>query len=530
VLVEPRPLTPSSAISDQAQARSWAIAAWGLLLVVTGLRLIGLDHLPVWHDEVFTLVRVFGYPAELWETLFSGRLLTPDEILAFQRPDPAKDWGDTLQALAEHPEHAPLYYLLGRGTAMLPLDPVTALRGTSALLGLLLPPAAFWLMRELFGRGPVPWVAAVLLAVSPLHLLYAQEARQYALWTLMVLASSAALVRALHRCRARDWWLYGALVTLGLYSHLLFALMLVVQGAYVWLRSAAVSGRWRRPTGLPVRSWLMAVGVALALFSPWLMVMIGGFGDAVAHTQWMDRAIGVQRNLLAWGGHLTRSFFDVSPAQEAPTITLVLLIPIVLGLLVYPVRAPRPAMWLLPMIAVAYLGVVLGPDLVLGGSRSLHVRYGLPAVIALQLMLARVIGEALSRTGTSRAIGASALALAVLLGLSSQWRILQADTWWTKHFSAENVEVARLVNALERPLVAVSPSGVAVGELVSLAYHLDDRVRIWGHETDGEPVALPAGFDGLLLLLPSGELLDAVPPGMVPEPVEGTWQWFLARP
>jgi uncharacterized membrane protein len=80
---------------------------------------------------------------------------------------------------------------------MPPLDPVTAFRGTSALFGLLLPAAAFWLMRELFGRGPVPWVAAALVAFSPLHLLYAQEARQYALWMLLFLASSAALQRAL---------------------------------------------------------------------------------------------------------------------------------------------------------------------------------------------------------------------------------------------------------------------------------------------------------------------------------------------
>lgn len=244
----------------------------------------------------------------------------------------------------------------------------------------------------------------------------------------------------------------------------------------------------------------------------------------------MERAIGVQRNLLAWGGHLTRAFLDMSPAAQVPVITLVLLIPIVLGLLVYLVWATRPAMWLLPTIAAVYLGVVLGPDLLLGGSRSLHVRYGIPAVTALQLMVAWAIGAALSRPGTSRAIGVSALALAILFGLSSQWRILHAETWWTKQFSAGNVEVARLVNALDRLLVVVSPSGVAVGELVSLAYYLDDEVRIWGHETAGEPVVLPSGFDRFLLLLPSSELRAAVPSGLAVEPIEGTWQWFLARP
>lgn len=525
-----RPLRPSPATPVAGRARFAAIAALTLLVAVTAARLIGLGHLPVWHDEVFTLARVFGYPEETWDALFSGRLLTPAEVLAFQRPDPAKGWGDTLYALAEHPEHAPLYYLLGRLSTMLPLDPVTALRGASAVFGLLLPAAAFWLMRELFGRGAVPWVAAALLACSPLHLLYAQEARQYALWTLLVLAASAALQRGLDRNRTRDWWLYGALVTLGLYSHLLFALMLPVHATYAWIGAARAGWGGIRPQGLPVRSWLWAVGAALALFSPWLLVMITGFGEAVSHTQWMDRAVGAQRNLLAWGGHIVRAFLDWSPGERPSDLLLLWLIPIAGALVVYVARAPRPQAWLLVLTAAAYLGVVLGADLVLGGSRSLHVRYGLPAVLALQLMVAWAIGSALGRAGRPRVAAAAALALVMLLGALSQWRIQQAETWWSKQFSAANIEVARAVNALDRPLVAVSPSRVAVGELVSLAYHLEAGVRIWGQDRAGGPVVLPQGFNSLVLLLPDEALRAAAGPGRALEPIAGTWQWVLARP
>ncbi|MCG6897719.1 MAG: glycosyltransferase family 39 protein [Thiocapsa sp.] len=524
------PSRPSSAGLTNGRARLWAIATLVLLAGVTASRLIGLDHLPVWHDEVFTLLRVFGYPGDTWEILFSGRLLTPAEVLAFQQPDPSRGWADTLRALAEHPEHAPLYYLLGRVMAMLPLDPVTALRGTSALSSLLLPAAAFWVMRELFGRGPASWVAAAVVAVSPLHLLYAQEARQYALWTLLVLASSAALQRGLDRNRSRDWWLYGALVTLGLYSHLLFALMLPVHAAYAWIGAARAGGSWLRPSCLPVRSWLSAVAAALVLFSPWVLVMVAGFGEALNYTQWMDRAVGAQRNLLAWGGHITRAFIDWSPDPDPPALSLLWLIPIAGALVFYLARAPRPQVWLLALTAAAYLGIVLGPDLVLGGSRSLHVRYGLPAVLALQLMVAWSIGSAFGSAGTARVAAAVALALVMVLGVLSQWRIQQAETWWSKQFSAANIEVARTVNALDRPLVAVSPGGVAVGELVSLAYHLDDRIRIWGHGASRERLVLPEGFNGLVLLLPNEALRAAVGPDRVPEPIAGTWQWFLVRP
>jgi uncharacterized membrane protein len=528
------PHRPSSLPSSASQdGQAWAIAAVVLLALIaagSATRLIGLDHLPIWHDEVFTLVRVFGYPSDAWNTLFSGQLLAPQEVLRFQQPDPAFGWGDTLKALAEHPEHAPLYYLLGRLATGLPLDPVTTLRGTSAAFGVLLPFAALWLMRALFGRGPSAWVAAALIAVSPLHLLYAQEARQYALWTLLVLAASAALLRALRTNRSGDWWLYGGLLTLGLYSHLLFALVLPVHAAYGWLVGSAASGSLLRPAGLPIRRWLIAVAAAVVLFLPWIIVLLFGIDSAANHTEWMERAIGAQRNLLSWGRHITRAFLDISPAQEPPPATMALLLPVAAAVGFYLWRAPRPQRWLLVLLTLVYLGIVLGPDLLLGGSRSLHVRYGLPALLGIQLMVAWSIGSALQRGRGARIIGVASLTLLLLFGLWSQWRIQQAERWWSKQFSADNADVARIVNAFERPLVAVSPSGVAEGELISLAYHLDDHVRIWSQTGTGGTVSLPAGFDGIVMLLPSAELRNAVGPNRNIEPIGNSWQWFLVRP
>lgn len=532
----PRPSTPTMTSHSTAAWTSPAVKTALLVLIVgaSAARLIGLDHLPIWHDEVFSLVRVFGYSTEASDTLFSGRILTPQQMLRFQQPDAAKGWTDTLRALASHPEHAPLYYLLGRLAAMLPLDPVTALRGAAAVFGMLLPLAAFWLMRELFGRGPAAWVAAALVAVSPLHLLYAQEARQYALWTLLTLAASAGLLRALRTRRAADWWLYGGLLTLGLYSHVLFALLLPVHAAYGWLVGTAASGKRLRPSGLPFRQWLIAVLVALALFLPWMIVLYLDLDGAAKNTAWMERAIGTQRVLLSWGRHIVRAFFDISPADEPPAWSLWLLLPLTVAVAYFLSFAPRPQQWLLSLLTLAYLGLVVGPDLLWGGSRSLHVRYGLPAMLGIQLMVAWTIGSLLRRDagiGNGARIGAGcALVLLLAGGVASQWRIQQAETWWSKQFSARNAEVARLVNGLHRPLVAVSPHGVAAGELISLAYHLDEGVRIWSQHESGVPGSLPPGFDEIVMLTPFDELRAAVGPDHGIEPILGTWQWFLVVP
>ena len=181
------------------------------------------------------------------------------------------------------------------------------------------------------------------------------------------------------------------------------------------------------------------------------------------------------------------------------------------------------------LLTLVYLGIVLGPDLLLGGSRSLHVRYGLPALLGIQLMVAWSIGSVLERGSGARIIGVACLALLLLFGLWSQWRIQQAERWWSKQFSADNIDVARIVNAFERPLVAVSPSGVAEGELISLTYHLEDHVRVWSQSGLGAAVSLPTGFDGIVMLLPSGELQNAVGPNRRVDPIGDRWQWFLVR-
>ncbi len=514
-----------------ASHRLLAVTMLCIITVASAGRLIDLRHLLVWHDEVFTLVRVFGYEqGDVYRAIFSGELLSPAQLLRFQQPNPAHGWSETLDALMQHPEHSPLYYVAGWLATGLPLDPVTALRGTSALFGLLLPVAAYWLMRELFGRGPIPWVAAALVACSPMQILYAQEARQYALWVLMVVAASAALERALRQDRRGDWWLYGGFVTLGLYSHLLFALMLPVHAAYGWLSGAHASGRLTRPAPLPIRHWLTAAGVSLLLFLPWIWVILTQTDRVGRYTAWMTRPSGLGELFTAWGKHLIRTYVDLRPTD--PALVWFLLLPLVgWAIWRYLRHAPRPALWLLPLTAAAYVGIVLGPDLLLGGVHSQHVRYGLPGMLAMQLMVAWTLGAALSAASLpTRRLAGLALALLIGLGAVSFVQIQRADTWWTKQFSAHNAQIARQVNATGHPVVLASndAASVGVGELISLAYHLDDRVRIWG-EPGGEQCRPPEGLDDAILLTPSARLLEAIGSEGWPPRIPGTWQWRRAE-
>jgi uncharacterized membrane protein len=497
-----------------------------VLAVLAGAfgRLYALDRMVVWHDEVFTAVRVFGYhQGETTGTVFSGRLLAPADLLAFQRPSANREWADTLTALEEHPEHSPLYYLLARLTAGFIDDPLMAIRGASATLSLLLIPAIFWLARELFREDKAAWVAAGLVACSPLHLLYAQEARQYALWAAITATASAAFLRAMRRQRTTDWGLYAGLVALGLYSHLLFALVVAGHALYGLL----LTRREGRRLGAFLRPWAASAGVGVLLFSPWMWVLITGADRVERYTGWMARPISPLRIFENWGMHLVRTFVDW-PAAGA--LLLLGLPPLGWLLWRFTRIAPREAVLFLTLLFGLFAGAVLLPDLVLGGSRSLHPRYLMPGFLAVELAVAYVLGRGWDSTSNRAWLMArSGLVLLLAFGVASQLMILRADTWWSKNYSSHNHMIARLVNATERPLVLASDGGVTVGEIISLAYDLKTGARVWGEPAPGRPFPTE-GFTDIFALTPSRELRAGLLKDYTLVPLLETWQWYRAIP
>lgn len=518
------PVVPTMPIRSPAAPQLLVLIAGMVIIVGSIARLWDVDRMVVWHDEVFTMVRAFGFDGgRVGARVFSGGDLTPDDLLLYQRPSPALGWDDTLASLRTHPEHSPLFYLAARLAAPAFQSPLTAVRGISAVLALLLIPAVFWLAWELFRSSTTAWIASALVACSPMHLLYAQEARQYALWTVLSAAASAALLLALREGRSRDWAIYGILITLGLYTHLLFALVLAVHAAYL------VFSLYRdRPRAMShVRGWAAAVAIALVLFSPWIGVVIARAHRVEAVTAWMERPVPVQRLFEAWGTNLVRVFADF---PSAGPLLLAGLLPLSCVLWQFCVRAPGAARMFVCLLFLTFAAAVLVPDLTQGGSRSLHPRYVLPAFLALGLAAAYVLAAGWNSSSRGRRIAALfALVLVLGAGVSSDWLILRADTWWNKNFSAQNREVAAVVNGTEGPLVVVTDSGVGLGEVISLAHDLDERVIIRGEPRGGEVVPT-TGFSDIFLVTPSAELRADLAADYDLVPVLETWQWYRAVP
>lgn len=506
---------------------SWMILITLLVLLIgIGLRFHGLEQKLLWHDEVYTLSRISGFQhKEVFDGIHVNQIQTPAQLLRFQHPTPGRGWNEIWQAILEHSEHSPLYYVLAALAAqIMPASSVLAVRGTSALLSLLLFPAAFWLAWEWSRQRFVAWVMLALVATSPLHLLYAQEARQYALLTALIVAASAALLRALNTQKQRDWIIYAVILILGFYTHLLFMQVIFAHVLYlIWTT-------WQQPTTTSWRNLYRAILVYIATFiafAPWLWVMWQRFDQVQSFTSWMgQRLVGLSYLANSWLGHVNHVFVDLPVLEKwwaVGTVTIV----IMLG---YGLRhANNSALRFLFCLLVPSLLISFIPDILFGGVRSKETRYLLQPLIGLELAMAWTLAEFMTHTAAMslrRGIANAAFVGMLLLGFISQWAISQADTWWSKSLSADNAAFAKLINAEPRPLVLAMGRDISAGELISLSYHLKPTIPILAQLGD-ETSHIAPGYSKIFLLVPS----DKLKAGLKAKDyrISGySWKWFMA--
>jgi mannosyltransferase len=118
------------------------------------------------------------------------------------------------------------------------------LRLPSALLGIASVPLLYEVARRLAPTG-VALASAALLAFSPAHVYYSQEARSYTLAIFLVLVSSYFFVRAVEEGRRKDWVLWAVFGVLAFYSHDFAALVLVAQVCSLLFRKTSYE-TWKR--------------------------------------------------------------------------------------------------------------------------------------------------------------------------------------------------------------------------------------------------------------------------------------------
>ena len=177
-----------------------------VLLLAAAARFHRLDAQSLWYDEGITAAH-------------SARSLTE------------------LIPLLQVNVHTPAYFVLLAGWTDVAGDSEFALRLPSALFSILSVALAYALGARLYGRL-AGVAAAALVALNSFSIGYAQEARMYAMLTAIAGASMCLFIRILdgRGWRARTIVVFGLVNALGMYTQVVFALVMLGQ--------ALLSGLW----------------------------------------------------------------------------------------------------------------------------------------------------------------------------------------------------------------------------------------------------------------------------------------------
>ncbi len=209
-----------------------------LLLAGAGLRFHNLGSQSLWRDEAISwhYVRDTTLP-NLVSTLIDDEL------------------------------HPPLWYIvlyldrLGLGQSEF------SLRFQAALSSLLLIPLGYVLGKRLFSPA-LGLINALLVALSPFLLRYAQEARSYSFLALLAAASFYALCRWQSRPTTRRTLVFSVVMAAALYTHHWAFFLLVAFNLCVLLWIV-----WGGGQGL-LSKWLLANALIAVLYLPWLPILL----------------------------------------------------------------------------------------------------------------------------------------------------------------------------------------------------------------------------------------------------------------
>ena len=310
--------------------------------------------------------------------------------------------------------HPPLHYLLTKAWIGVFGASEFSVRLQSALLGVATVPVLYYLGIRLFDRFTAA-TASIFFAVAPFQVWYGQEARMYALFVFLTVASFLALVHLTERYTTRRVAVYVVVAALLAYTHVYALFILFVQGVFVVWRWFRASDPGEAPLSLSFDEWLRTYVALGAAISPWLLLMLVRLTESTGRIAWISEPEpAVFRRiftLFSFGYTSDAMYYHPSP----PTLLLIVAagcVVLALGLLV-PGTSLRPStetagwgllgrsskheraaiqlltLWLVVPIALAYsLSHLVTPFLILRPMTAIS-----PAFLLLMAVGARALAS-----------------------------------------------------------------------------------------------------------------------------------------
>ena len=480
--------------------RSLFVIAAVAILIGVGARVANLNAPLFWQDEAYTALRTTGHLQEDYLKLFDGRVHRVADVRAFETLDPARGVPDVVSALArEDPHHSPLFYALDRVWVGAFGTSPAGFRGLSAALGIVAIGLAFALGTTLLRSRIGGAIAASLFAISPIFVVYARQAREYALFSCAIMLATLALVRALRGGTVPAWIAYALCVALGFYVDPIFALVVAGHAVTIALQPGSIPERARR-----FAPWAVATIAGGLAFVPWALNAFASRGNISDQLDWGAYGYPLKALAQKWTFNVGALFFDgeFRTLIFAPIAIAVVLV--ALGLVVHFVRrGDREIVCVLVPFGVATFVVLVGRDALYHSHFSVIARYLTPMWLAALLACAAMLFAAM-QTARTRRLATTVWIGLLCAGVASIGLRGFAENWWDNNDQIAYQAVAREIDDAPNPLM-VSERHPHVPLVMARYLRATDDIVLFS----GAVPALPPDRDAFIIV-PSPETLAAL--------------------
>jgi uncharacterized membrane protein len=524
--------------------KRWLIIILTIVLALgVFFRVSNLDVKPIWAGEADTFAVISGYStSEVIDRIATVGVSIDSTVnigsfLKYQYPNSEKNLGDTIHKLYSI-DQTPLYFLLARYWVELFGYSVTTLRSFSAVLSLLALPCIYWLCLELFGLPLVGWMAVALLSVSPIQVIYAQEADSSSLLILIVLLSGSALLWALRTQKKVAWFTYMVSIVLGLYTQYLFLFVAVGYLIYVLsIESFRFTPR--------LRWFYLTTFLSFLAFLPWIAFAIGHVADFTIASSWKNQNhLTIPGAIALWVENISLSFIDLVDPKATEYMgfgkfDFYLLTPPIVILVAYSIYLLRfrtsKQVYLFVFITIGSTALpLIIIDLVLGRNQQIFPKNLFPCLLGIQISVAYLLSSQalflyqfkspsrqieLQQFGYLPSIRLklasnfaqrswygkvwSAIAATIItVGIIFCLIIVQADTWWNKYGGEDILSFTQLIHPAQDSLLVVNkqrPESI-------IFYNLQPEVRLLFMRDKKLKVDSFTGAGNIFLLNPNLDL------------------------
>ncbi|MBE9209027.1 glycosyltransferase family 39 protein [Nostoc sp. LEGE 06077] len=482
-----------------------------ILLLGIYFRFANLDHKVYWTDEVYTSLWLSGHSTlEIIEKFYNGAIVNIDILKEYQQVNIDQGINSAITRLAlEDSQHPPLYYYLAWLWSAWLGNSVAIIRSLSAIISVFSLVGIYYLCQELFKSRLTSWISISLIAISPFHILYAQEAREYSLWTLSILISNYSLLLALRKKTFFSWVIYTITLILSFYTFLFSIFVPLGHGIYILVINSYKLTK-------TLIAYILSLMVAIIAFLPWLIVIYQGkMSGRIQRLDWITEPTSLPALMGKWLLNITRLFLDWMNINENTSIkAIVWLIPLTLALLIligygfyYLCRSTPKTTWLFLLTFTFPTAIALIiPDILFGGRRSGVARYLIPTFLGIQLTIAHLLASKLVLIQSLKwqKIWRLITIFVISCGVISCVIISSAGIWWNKG-AANNLRLDQVATVLNQTLQPVVVSDAKFPYILGLT-HLLNSDASFQLTTQPQALVIPKKQDSLFLFYPSRKL------------------------